>query len=115
MRVLIVEDDFLLALSLEDIVHQRGHNVVGTVSTSADALVAIAGGEVDLVLLDRSLADGPADGLAAALSDRGTPFIWMTGYDAGTFDARGAPVLSKPVQECQLEQVLSDQETGARP
>ena len=105
MDILVVEDEFLLALALEDCLTRAGHRVIGPARRRADALDCAARARPDLVLLDIRLAGGD-DGveLAAELDERvGAPILYASGQ---TEEARDAPVglgvLRKPYSERDL-------------
>ena len=113
LRVLIVEDDSLVALDLEASLRNLGHEVVGLAATASAALSAAAAHEPDLVLMDISLADG-TDGIGAAVEIReriGTPAVFVTGNsDRGirqrAAEARPIGMLVKPVQPSEVAQTL---------
>ena len=89
VRILIVEDEPLIAEDLQATLEDLGYAVCGRVHRSRDALTAIVAERPDLVLLDIQLGDGP-DGveLAETLSARARiPFIYVTSHsDKGTLD-----------------------------
>ena len=97
-RVLIVEDNFLIAQDLRDVLRAAGCKVCGTVATSAAALALLADKRLDGVLLDVGLADTDACSVAMALDVRGVPFLLVTGYEHRELPLtlRGRPCLSKP-------------------
>jgi CheY-like chemotaxis protein len=100
--VLIVEDEAVIALMLEDMVKQAGHQVYGTAATIAQATALLRNGRPDVALLDLRLAGGELSyPLAAELKQLDVPFAFMTGYEEQTVDKAFAPtvVLRKPVQE----------------
>ena len=113
LRVLIVEDDSLLALDLEASLRDLGHEVVGLAASASAALSAAAAHRPDLVLMDISLADG-TDGVDAAVEIReriGTPAVFVTGYsDHGTrqraAEARPIGMLVKPVEPSDVARTL---------
>lgn len=81
MRVLLIEDDAVVALSLENTLRQHGHEVIGPYATSAGALHAVQSQKPDLVLIDTQL-EGQLSGLdcARVLFKRyGIPVIFVTG------------------------------------
>jgi CheY-like chemotaxis protein len=107
--VLIVEDEAVIALMLEDMIKQAGHQVYGTAATIAQATALLCNGRPDAALLDLRLAGGElSDPLAAELKQRDIPFAFMTGYEEQTIDKAFAPtvVLRKPVKEDEILTVL---------
>ena len=96
---MVVEDEAIIAMSLEDGLSDKGFHVVGPFSACAAALAALETGTPDLAILDAVLSDGPCLELARALRDRGVPFMIYSGADA--FDEHateldGVPWVEKP-------------------
>jgi CheY-like chemotaxis protein len=79
-RVLIVEDEFLLAIELEALLKEKGCEVLGPALTVEGALAFVYGEESDFALLDVNLKGLRATPVAAALRERGVPFVLLTGY-----------------------------------
>ena len=100
LRVLIVEDEFLLAMELETLVERGGCTTVGPASSVCQALALINGEQPDIALLDVNLKGERATPVAAALQARGVPYVLITGYSTAQLsepELRGAPRLDKPV------------------
>ncbi len=97
-RVLILEDEMLVAMLLEDLLMDLGHSVAATAGSIRQALKAIEQVPVDLAILDVNLPDGRSDAVADALTTRRVPFLFATGYGAqGVAEQyRRAPVIQKP-------------------
>jgi DNA-binding response OmpR family regulator len=102
-RVLVVEDEALIAMALEERLREAGAEVVGPAFTAAEALrlveAAAADGGISAAVLDLRLTGGEtAIPVADALAARGVPFLFATGYGAGcdTGGHTAAPVLRKP-------------------
>jgi DNA-binding response OmpR family regulator len=109
-RVMIVEDESILAIDLADRLTREGCNVIGPASREARALELIARDSPDAVVLDLNL-DGklPID-LAKTLIARQIPFVIVTGYGKRQLDVPAflnAPRLQKPVNMPELVQALS--------
>ena len=101
-RILIVEDEPLVAFDNEHFLRDAGYEIVATVDTVPEAVGAISG-EVDLVLADVNLSDGGnGHDVARAARDKGVPLIFVTG--SAPEDARGLAVglLSKPYSQRDL-------------
>jgi len=98
LRILVVEDDFFIADDLAAILEQHGAAVMGPISNVGDALNLLADSRPDCALLDVNLAGEMAFGLAAALRERGVPFLLITGYDRQALPEAFADVaiLNKP-------------------
>lgn len=108
IRVLLVEDQMIVAMQVEDILHAAGCEVVGPVGT-LQAAITLAHAEVlDAAVLDINLDGEKVYPAAEELQARGIPFILATGYgDAALPEKwRNRPRLSKPYRREQLEQLL---------
>ena len=109
LRLLVVEDESLIALDLVDRLETAGAEVAAPVSTEEQALDVIGDGDFDCALLDANLHGEPVDGIAAALVRRTIPFVFITGYGRSGLPVsfQHAPVLSKPVNDEQLFDAIS--------
>lgn len=98
MRVLVVEDEPLIALALEDILADLGCQVVGPAHTLAEAADLGREAPLDGAILDVNLGRDKVFPVADILAERSVPFVFTTGYgDAGLRPCdRGRPVLQKP-------------------
>ena len=105
-RVLIVEDDYIIALDLADMLVEAGAVVMGPVGhmSGAETLLKSKSLLPDVVLLDLSLHGAPSYPLADILIDREIPFFFTTGFDGEAIDAayRHYPRLEKPVTKPAL-------------
>ena len=81
-KVLVVEDEVVVALELEATLREVGCTPLGPVASIADALATLKADRPDAVLLDLGLTDGRATPVAEALASAGVPFAVMTGFDA---------------------------------
>jgi DNA-binding response OmpR family regulator len=110
-RLLLVEDDPLLAMMIGDWLTEAGVDVVGPAGRVAEALALIEskGEGLDGALLDVSLGRGDSFPVADALAARGLPFAFCTGRGASELPARfaGAPLLEKPFLTRELQQVVA--------
>jgi DNA-binding response OmpR family regulator len=98
-RILIAEDDAILALDVSEILRQAGAEVIGPVATLRQALVMISDVPVSAALLDVNLRDGEVFPAALALKERGIGMVFYTGYagvDILRRDWPGVQVLTKP-------------------
>ena len=107
-RILVVEDEPLIAMDIEGTLGTHGYSVVGPVGTLAGALEQVEQGGFDAALIDANLAGEPVEELAAALTARDTPFAFVTGYGRDTLPAMfsGTPVLEKPFFSEQLLELV---------
>jgi CheY-like chemotaxis protein len=110
-RVLVVEDESMLALSLEDMLRDLGCVVAGTAAKIDDALEMARTHEYDVALLDVNLNGKRVDPVAEAVRERGTPIVYVTGY--GKTAASGF-VLEKPHNAVDLERALNCALAGRR-
>jgi len=97
-RVLIVEDEPLIAMALEDVLLDLGCTIVGRAAGVDDALASIAQHAIDLAILDVNIEGGQSYAVADALRDRGVPFVFTTGAAEDSVDCRYADnvILRKP-------------------
>jgi CheY-like chemotaxis protein len=108
-RVLVVEDEAMIAMMLEDMLADLGCAVIGPADDVPEALALAVGPDaIDVALLDVNLAGRPVFEVADALRAKGVPMIFSTGYgDAGLRDLDvGAPVLRKPFRSRDLAVAL---------
>jgi len=99
LRILIVEDEPLIAMMLEDFVDALGHQPVGSADSVASATLLVEQGEFDVCILDVNLRAGErAWPLASALKAANKPFLIATGGQTEPFPAEhnDAPTLAKP-------------------
>lgn len=103
-RVLIVEDEAIIAMTAEDMIEEMGCVVAKTASSLAEALDKVKGGDFDVALLDINLNGEASTEVAQLLIDRALPFIFTTGYGSGG-PAAGfpdVPVVPKPYRASDL-------------
>jgi CheY-like chemotaxis protein len=108
LRVLVVEDEGLVAMLLEDMLDELGCEVAYSAATLADAMLWLDhGGEADAALLDVNMRGEDVWPVADALNARRTPFAFTSGYgQLSEARFRDAPLLSKPINAERLEEVL---------
>ena len=108
-RILIVEDEFLVALSLEDHLRALGGTVIGPAATLADAMRAARDVAADLAILDVHLGGEPVFPAAAILLDRGIPMIFSSGMGGNAHlppALAGAPLLPKPYTHAAIQHTI---------
>lgn len=108
-RILIVEDESLVAMLLETILEDMGCETVGPVSNIDEALTLLDGGLiVDGALLDVNVAGRAVFPVAAALKARGVPFVFSTGYGQGGLpdEWRDQSTIQKPFTEATVRSAL---------
>jgi CheY-like chemotaxis protein len=113
-RVLLVEDEALIAMMLADNLSDAGLEVVGPVATVEDALRLVdslmADGGLDAAVLDVNLGRESVEPVADRLATQGVPFVFATGYGMGS-EPRGhpgRPVLRKPFEAELLLTAIGD-------
>ena len=109
IRVLVVEDEYLVAVLIEDMLESAGCVVTGPIPRIPEALDAVDRDTYDAAVLDINLAGERIDPVAEALTRRNVPFVFVTGY--GTSGLPGAyaerPRLCKPFKMADLLGTLS--------
>lgn len=96
-RLLLVEDEPLVAFDNEHLLSDAGFEIVATVDRVAAAVAAIGDGEgVDLVIADVRLADGSGVDVARAAHAAGVPVLFVTGARPADGEALAAGWLAKP-------------------
>ena len=107
-RVLVVEDETLVAMMREEMLQELNCSVLGPAGDLAEAMGFAEKAEFDLALLDVSLRRTPSFPVAEILQKRGIPFAFMTGYGVQDFPPayQQLPRLSKPFDLPDLERAL---------
>lgn len=106
-RVLIVEDEALVAAMLEDMLNELGATVVGPAATVSAGLILAQAGEIDAAVLDVNVRGNRIDPIVEVLRMRSVPLVFATGYGQLASDlAQSAPVLEKPYTKERLVAAL---------
>ncbi|OYW47432.1 MAG: hypothetical protein B7Z36_03540 [Novosphingobium sp. 12-63-9] len=106
-RILIVEDEFIVAAMLADVIEFEGAEVVGPAGSQAEGLARAASGGFDAAVLDWNLSGEPGAPIARALRKMGVPFLIATGYGAVEAEFADVTVLSKPYAPGRLVEELA--------
>lgn len=109
-RILIVEDEFLIACDIAMMLEDLGCEVVGPVSAIPEAIEAIVGEKLDGVLLDANLRGMSSASIAVELSARRIPFVVATGYgslEIANAALQAAPRVHKPFHANDIAAALS--------
>jgi DNA-binding response OmpR family regulator len=103
-RILVVEDEALVAMLVEDALVDAGFAVLGPARSVAQALEMLNAETPDAAVLDLNLGGENSLSVADALAARGIPFLVATGYGAAGLPAhlRHIPVLPKPYDPADL-------------
>jgi CheY-like chemotaxis protein len=109
-RILIVEDEAMIALLIEDVLADLGTIVVGPAGRIEEALALARSAEIDLAALDLNLGGEPVYPVAEALAARSIPFVFMTGYGQhGIAEPwRSRPSIAKPFRPSQFAMFLRE-------
>jgi two-component sensor histidine kinase/response regulator RpfG family c-di-GMP phosphodiesterase len=108
-RIMIVEDEALVAMILEDQLVDLGYSIAATCASVPDALKALGTDKPDAAILDVNLGGQLVYPVADQLMDRGIPFVFVTGYGRESVDQRYAAiqVLEKPVDQQALRGIFT--------
>ena len=111
LRLLVVEDESLIALELEDLLIELGHRVVEVCGTvpRALALVERHAAELDAAILDANLGGASAASIARMLEERQVPFLVASGYTREELRHLGftGPRIRKPYRKQELATALA--------
>lgn len=107
-RVLLIEDESLVAMLLEDALAGVGCKVIGLASRFYDAEQKAKSLSFDVAVLDVNLNGKQTLPIAEVLFGRGIPFVFATGYGVGFLPEhlQTVPVLQKPFEQHDLERAL---------
>ncbi len=108
-RILIVEDEPLVAFDNEHFLQSEGFDIVATVDSVADALRCLDEVEdpIHLLLVDIGLADGNGIDVARAASEKGIHVVFVTGTCPGNIEGLALGCLSKPYPQRDLVTVIN--------
>ena len=108
-RILVVEDEALVAMLVEDALMDAGFGIIGPAATVEEALRLLNDERPDAVVLDLNLAGETSTPVADELAARGIPYVIATGYGAAGLPAghQKAMVLAKPYDPSDLTAVLT--------
>jgi CheY-like chemotaxis protein len=108
LKVLIVEDEGLVALMIEDMLLDLGCEIVASIARLGDACALAAEAELGLAILDVNLAGQASFPVARILRDRNVPFIFGTGYGTAGLPQEFAdrPLVGKPFSSRALEEAI---------
>ena len=109
-RILIIDDEPLIALDVGELLLESGFAVAGAVGNIESALALIESGACDAVILDSNLAGVSSAAIAFALAAHDVPYLVLSGYSHEQLPAglQRAPYLRKPFRAAQLIGVLTD-------
>jgi CheY-like chemotaxis protein len=108
-RILLVEDEAVIAFAVEDMLLELGCEVVGPAFRLDEALPMARDAAIDAAILDVNLNDQRSFQVAEALKSRGIPFLFATGYAEAGVDWNGeeVSVIAKPYRKDQIANALN--------
>ncbi|MDR6529542.1 CheY-like chemotaxis protein [Caulobacter rhizosphaerae] len=114
VRILVVEDEYLLADDLADALTALGAQVIGPVGVLAEALALAETAPINGAILDINLHGQMVFPLADVLAAKGVPYVFATGYGQESLPEayQGVPTLSKPVNAQALQPLLAAARAG---
>ncbi|MHC5113950.1 MAG: response regulator [Planctomycetota bacterium] len=108
-RVLLIEDNFLAAMTLRSILERLECDVIGPLATIKDSARVAAEEHADVAFLDISLIGGSTFAVAETLLDKGCRVVFVTGYDNPITlppTLKDVPILRKPVEADAIRHAL---------
>jgi CheY-like chemotaxis protein len=116
MRILVAEDEILVAMTLADWLADLGCTVAGPVSSVEQGMRLIEQNSIDGAILDVNLRGEMVFPLADALAERSIPFVYVTGYGKLLRTSNhGRPVLQKPYSDPQLLKIIGEWRHPSQP
>ena len=108
LRILVIEDEFLVALDMATALEQMSYGSVRHAGTESSALQQLTENDWDAVIADANLNGSGIERIGALLQERNIPFVVVTGYERDNLPAaiREAPILNKPVSFETLAQTV---------
>lgn len=109
LRILVVEDEMMIAMLMEDFLEEFGCTIVGPVANIEKALLLIKTETIDGALLDLNLGGNAAYPVADELTRRRIPFIVVSGYGDEELSGgyNGRPRLPKPFRRTDLQYIMT--------
>ena len=108
LRILLVEDEFLVAALIQDHLEAAGAAVIGPIGSRAEAERVAKSEEFDVAVLDWNLHGEQSDPIARVLIGRDIPCVIATGYGAVQQEFGKLPLIAKPYEPDLLVQMLSE-------
>ncbi|MBF0679914.1 MAG: response regulator [Devosia sp.] len=110
-KILVVQDEFFIAMRVQEILADAGYEVLGPVASVVEAQQTLSNERPDACILDFHLRDGFADELAPHLTRLSIPFVLSSSYEIEALTAeptfRKAPNIGKPALEAELISALN--------
>jgi CheY-like chemotaxis protein len=108
-RLLLVEDEILVAMMMRDVLTEFGFTVIGPFPRVSEAMVAAVHDDIDAGIIDVNLGGEFVYPVADVLVARKIPFVFITGYGVESIDGRfgQVPIIKKPVQRQVLQKIFT--------
>ncbi len=109
LRVLVVEDEAMVAMLIEDMLEDIGCKVIDSIASLAKACDAATTADLDVAMLDMNIAGEKVFPVAQILRERGIPFLFSSGYGEAGLPAEylSSQVLPKPFSQESLKEKLT--------
>ena len=116
-KILLVEDEYLVGINIRFTLNDAGYDVTGPIMRINSALSIIDDNRFDAVVLDVNLGGQYSIAIAHKLSERGIPYLLLTGYTREDLppEVYDAPLIEKPFQEDTLLETLRNMITDKNP
>lgn len=110
LKILVVEDEYLVATLIQDVLEAAGCVVLGPIPRLDEAIDAARAGLYDAAVLDVNLGGNRVFPVADALSDRHIPFVFVTGYGTGSLppEHHAQLTIRKPFRNDDLLSALAE-------
>lgn len=106
LRVLVVEDEPIVAMCLEDILEALGCATIGPAAGLTEGLALAESETLGAAILDINLAGERSTPIAQTLRARGVPFVFASGYGAVPEGFDDVPLVAKPYREADIDAAL---------
>ncbi|MHC4994514.1 MAG: response regulator [Planctomycetota bacterium] len=109
LRIMLVEDDYLVGIWLQQTLTAMGHEVVGPFASLKTAIPKARSERLNGAILDINIFDGTSEPIAKELQSRGCPFFFITGYGSPPLlrdRFPGCTKLQKPVDNSELAKTI---------
>ena len=113
-RILVVEDDYMIAQDVADRLEREGADVIGPAPSVAAGLQLIEKGGVDAAILDVNLGQKNSFPIAQELQARGVPFLFSTGYNSADIPSewQHVAVSMKPLRIVDVTKLLAGEKSA---
>ena len=106
MRIIIIDDEFMITKAISESLKQSGHHIAGTAGNVARGLALCEESDIDLAIIDLNLNGASAEPLAMKLMDRNIPTLVISGSGAEKMPRWASGFLAKPFSPHDLLEVI---------